>query len=91
LYLEDFKISKKTLYERKKCLLSDDEVERKPHKKKLIIEQTSPITPEKAIVPAKKQTKKVVIKGQQHANKTKRNQGVKQRRLLIVDSDTEHV
>jgi hypothetical protein len=90
LYLDDFKIAKKTSYERKKCLLSDEEEERKPNKRKIVIEKTSPISPEEFIMPPKKQTKKIIIKGQP-LNKTKRNPAIKQRRLLIVESDTEKV
>jgi hypothetical protein len=78
-YLEDFKIIKKTLYEKKKCLLvdSDTEKELKPKKKNIIYEKTSPVSQEiPATPPKKKQTKKVVIKGEP-LNKTKRQTGIK--------------
>ena len=70
-------------------MLSDEE-ERKPTKNKIIIEKTSPISPEEFIMQPKKKTKKVIIRGQP-LNKTKRNPAIKKRRLLIIDSDTEKV
>jgi len=92
-YLKDFKINKKTTYEKKKCLLVDSDTEEdiKQKKKKIIYEKTSPVSQEvPAAPPKKKQTKKVAIKGEP-LNKTKRQQGIKKRRLLIVESDTEKV
>ena len=90
-YLEDFKITKKTTYEKKKCLLVDsdtDDDEVKPKKKKIIFEKTSVVSPEEYMVKPKKQTRKVAIKGEPH-NKTKRQPGIKKRRLLIAESATE--
>jgi len=88
-YLENYK--KPVKYEKKKpnrLLIESDteDKELKPKKKKLIIEQTSPISQEEFIIFPKKNTKKVVIKGQ---NKTKKNQNINKRRLLIVDSDSD--
>jgi hypothetical protein len=40
------------------------------------------------MVKPKKQTRKVAIKGEPH-NKTKRQPGIKKRRLLIAESATE--
>jgi hypothetical protein len=90
-YLEDFKIAKKTVYERKKCLLanSDDEKEEKPRKKKVIIESTTPISSEDSLRP-KNQTKKLNIKGDPQ-NKTKRQQGVKRRHVLIGKTPSEQI
>ena len=88
-YLEDFKITKKTTYEKKKCLLVDsDTEEEKPKKKKIIFEKTSVVSPEEFVLKPKKQTKKVAIKGEPQ-NKTKRQLGIKKRRLLIAESATE--
>jgi hypothetical protein len=92
-YLEDFKITKKTKYEKKKCLLVDsdtDDDEVKPKKNKIIFEKTGVVSPEEYILKPKKPTRKVEIRGEPK-NKTKRQPGIKKRRLLIVESDTEKV
>ena len=48
------------------------------------------ITPEEEYIlkPKKKGSKKIIVKRGQ-AQKTKRKTGIKKRRLLIIDSDTE--
>jgi hypothetical protein len=97
-YINNYKISSKYKYERKKpkeLLVETDseEQERKKQskKKKLIIEETSPVAKETAIIEKNKPTKKVLIRGEPK-NKTRRQQGLKKRRLLIVESsDTEKV
>jgi len=94
-YLEGFVMPTKTEYEKKKPgrLLIDkdsDEKQIKPKKQKLIIEKTSPASPEEFVMIKKKPTKKIVIKGEPK-NKTKRRPDIKKRRLLIVESDTEKV
>jgi hypothetical protein len=92
-YLNNFRIVKKTIYEKKKCLLVDSDTEDeeiKPKKKKIILEKTSEISPEEFITKPKKQTKKIEIKGEPQ-NRTKRQLGINKRRILIADSNTEKV
>ena len=95
-YLEEFRIIKKTKYEKKKCLLDDSDYEDsedtkvKPKKNKIIIEKTSPVSSEEYVPKSKKKTKKVTIKGEPQ-NKTKRVPGVKKRRLLIAKSDSNSI
>jgi hypothetical protein len=97
-YLEKYIIQSKYEYQKKKpqaFLIESDteekEIKKQNKKKKLIIEETSPVTKETAIVQKNKQTRKVIIRGEPK-NKSRRKQGIKKRRLLIVDSnDTEKV
>ena len=95
-YLEDFVLPTKTVYEKKKpqrLLIESDseENEVKPKRKKIIIEKTSVVSPEEFIIfPKKKPSKKILVKGEPK-NKTKRKPGIKKKKLLIVDSDTEKV
>ena len=87
-YLEKYKKLVKTEYQ-KKCEKFNQPV--KPHKhKKIVIEETASITPEEEYIlkPKKKGSKKIIVKRGQ-AQKTKRKTGIKKRRLLIIDSDTE--
>ena len=49
------------------------------------------VSPEEFIIfPKKKPSKKILVKGEPK-NKTKRKPGIKKKKLLIVDSDTEKV
>jgi hypothetical protein len=91
-YLEKFSLPPKTIYKKKKPLLieSDSEGEEKdlkPKKKKIIIEETTPVTIEKEIIYNKKPSRKVKVRGEPK-NKTRRRPDVKKRKLLIVDSST---
>ena len=66
---------------------SDKEEEVKPNKKKLIIENSSSNS-QGSPSPKSKQTKKDVTKVKTK-NKTKRNKGIKQKKLLIIESDSD--
>jgi hypothetical protein len=89
-YLKTFTKPVKTNYEKKKpqkLIIESDTEDIKPDKKtKIIIEETSPVSPEEFIMqPKKKQTrKKLEIKGTK--NKTAKN--LKKRKVLIVDSSS---
>ena len=93
-YLEGFKMP--TVYKKKKPIPfrieSDESIEVKPNKKKIILEKTEPISVEESItMPSKKQSRKVVIKGEPK-NKTKRKPDIKKKKFLIIDSsDAESV
>jgi hypothetical protein len=98
-YLENYNVPKKTEYDKKKpnrLLIESDSEDKivRPKKKKLIIENTTPISPVSQVrndMPTKnRKSKKVVIKGETK-NKSRRQIGVKHRKLLIADSDTEKV
>jgi hypothetical protein len=91
-YLDKFILPPKTKYEKKKPLLieSDSEIEIKPKKNKIIIEETTPLTVEKYVVNAKKPSRKVQIRGEPK-NKSKRRTDIKKRRLVIANSSTEQV
>jgi hypothetical protein len=95
-YLKNFKMPPKTIYKKKKPLLiqSDSESEElplKPKKPKIIIESTSPVPVDKPVLNNARPSRKIKIKGDPK-NKSRRNPGIKKRRLLIVDSaSTEKV
>jgi hypothetical protein len=88
-YLNEFKKPITTIYEKKKpmklIIESETDDNKTLKKKKLLIEETEPISPEEYVLePKVKQTKKkVILKGK---NNTKKN--IKKRRLLIVDSSS---
>jgi hypothetical protein len=92
-YLTKFKMPPKTVYEKKKILIieSDDDTSKidiKKKKKKIIVEQTKPVSSEQYIEKLnKKQTRKLIIKGEPK-NKSKRRPDIKKRKLLIVESDS---
>ena len=94
-YLEKFTKPITTEYEKKKpgrLIIETDSEEVKPEKKKkIILEETSPVSPEEFVLePKKKQSRKNVILRGNKTKKLKRTQ--KKRKLLIVDStDTEKV
>ena len=93
-YLDEFTIPKKTNYPKKKPIrliiepdteeLEHKEELKRKHEKKIIIEQTSPVS-EKNVMPQKNITKKIEIKGRK--NVTKNN--VRKRKLIIASSSTE--
>jgi hypothetical protein len=95
-YLESFTMPTKTIYEKKKPLLIQNENESeeyilKPKKKKIIIEETTPVPTEKPIINNKKPSRKIRIRGEPK-NKSRRRPDIKKRKLLIVDSSsTEQV
>ena len=83
----------KTVYEKKKPLLieSDSEPkEIKAKKKKIILEETKPVSLEKDVQQNKKPSRKVLVRGKPK-NKSRRRPDIKKRRLLIVESDTEKI
>jgi hypothetical protein len=86
----------KTIYEKKKPLLIENESESeemplKPNKKKIIIEETSPVPVERPVLNNARPSRKIKIRGDPK-NKSRRNPGMKKRKLLIVDSaSTEKV
>ena len=91
-YLENF-IKPPAIYEKKKALLiesdseSIQEREVKPKKKKVIIEQTTPVPVEKPIINNANISRKIGIRGEPK-NKSKRRPDIKKRKLLIIDSST---
>jgi len=95
-YLKSFIMPTKTIYEKKKPLLiqnesDSEEYKLKPKKKKIIIEDTTPIPIEREVIRNVKPSRKVQIRGEPK-NKTRRRPDVKKRKLLIVDSSsTEQV
>jgi hypothetical protein len=95
-YLKEFKMPPKTVYEKKQTLIIEsddegDEISIKKKKKKIILEKTKPVSTEQFLEkPSKKQSRKLVIKGEPK-NKSRRRPDIKKRRLLIVESDTEKV
>ena len=93
-YLNDFVMPTKTKYDKKKpdrLIIESDDDEIKPKKNKIIIEKTTPVTPEEFIMIKKNPSKKLKVKGDTK-NKTRRNPNIKKRRLLIVESsDTDKV
>jgi hypothetical protein len=90
-YIEDYKKLVKTEYQ-KKCEKFNQPVKSHKHKK-ILIEETSSISPDEEYIlkPKKKSSKKIIVNRGQPQNKTKRKTGIKKRRLLIIDSDTEKV
>jgi hypothetical protein len=85
-YIEKYTKLVKTQY-KKKCEKLNQPI-KKHSKSRLIIEETSSISPEKYIIKQpKKETKKVIVRKGQPQNKTKRRTGIKKRRVLIADSD----
>ena len=92
-YLDGFVMPTKTVYEKKKPLLieSDSEPkEIKAKKKKIILEETKPVSLEKDVQQNKKPSRKVLVRGKPK-NKSRRRPDIKKRRLLIVESDTEKI
>ena len=95
-YLESFIMPTKTNYEKKKPLLiqnesDSEEYKLKPKKKKIIIEETTPVPIEQPIINSAKPSRKIRIKGEPK-NKSRRRPDIKKRKLLIVDSSsTEQV
>jgi len=93
-YLQNFILPPKTNYVKKKPLLimsDSEEKEVKPKKSKIIIEETSKVSVDIPIINNVKKSRKIKIKGDPK-NKSRRKQGVKKRKLLIVDSSsTEQV
>jgi hypothetical protein len=92
-YLDGFVMPTKTVYEKKKPLLIEPDIEPKEIKeknKKIILEETKPISLEKEVQQNKKPSRKVLVRGEPK-NKSRRRPDIKKRNLLIVESDTEKV
>ena len=89
-YLENFVMPPKTNYKKKKPLIIDSESESpkviKPKKKKIIIEETKPVTVNKPLTINTSASRKIKIKGDPK-NKSRRNPVIKKRRIIIADSD----
>jgi hypothetical protein len=88
-YLEDFKILPKTSYQKKRInvLIESDSEEKivKPRRKQVIVEKTTPISPEKPVSNEKKPSRKAIIKGDTK-NKSRRRRDITKRKVAILES-----
>jgi len=91
-YLQNFILPPNYVKKKPLLIMSDsEEKEVKPKKSKIIIEETSKVSVDIPIINNVKKSRKIKIKGDPK-NKSRRKQGVKKRKLLIVDSSsTEQV
>jgi hypothetical protein len=98
-YLKTFIMPPKTTYKKKVPLLiesdnEDDEIKPKEVKqteKNIIIEEPISISSEEFIMqPKKKQSRKLVIKGETK-NKSRRKQDINKKQILIIENDIEKI